>query len=319
MGPGQGTRVDQHAGGTHRRDPRGRRHRLDHARGAAADVCRRRPPPRKRVRHRSGWREVDDGSTVLSITARRRGRRITATARPSRSAGKACAGSTPNSRNLCLALRFIPSASGGLPCRNPANAAAHAVRRRAKTRRAKPGARGQGGFFHIQVRPRTEFVFFRNQDVGRRGGIERVAGRRANGSWDTQKWLIGKIGGAPRGQEARAGHARPRAKCSSSSARCRAISAATASSPSRAAISRQAKSRRRPCAAPNSPTSRRRRPRCASGGGNAHDPQAATSGKYRLYSRKKNPRTGKRRNLGTFSSRKAAEQHERAVQYFKRH
>ena len=41
--------------------------------------------------------------------------------------------------------------------------------------------------------------------------------------------------------------------------------------------------------------------------------------KYRLYSRKKNPRTGKRRNLGTFPSRKAAEQHERAVQYFKRH
>ena len=43
------------------------------------------------------------------------------------------------------------------------------------------------------------------------------------------------------------------------------------------------------------------------------------SGKYRLYSRKKNPRTGKRRNLGTFTSRKAAEQHEREVQYFKRH
>jgi hypothetical protein len=61
-----------------------------------------------------------------------------------------------------------------------------------RSRRAKPGARGSGGFFHIQVRPRTEFVFFRNQDVGRRGGIERVAGRRKNGSWDTQKWLIGK-------------------------------------------------------------------------------------------------------------------------------
>jgi len=44
-----------------------------------------------------------------------------------------------------------------------------------------------------------------------------------------------------------------------------------------------------------------------------------SEGKYRLYSRKKNPRTGKRRNLGTFTSRKAAEQHERAVQYFKRH
>jgi hypothetical protein len=43
------------------------------------------------------------------------------------------------------------------------------------------------------------------------------------------------------------------------------------------------------------------------------------SGKWRLYSRKVNPRTGQRRNLGTFTSRKAAEQHERAVQYFKRH
>jgi hypothetical protein len=43
------------------------------------------------------------------------------------------------------------------------------------------------------------------------------------------------------------------------------------------------------------------------------------SGAYRLYSRKKNPRTGKRRNLGTFKSRAAAEKHERAVQFFKRH
>jgi len=42
------------------------------------------------------------------------------------------------------------------------------------------------------------------------------------------------------------------------------------------------------------------------------------SGKYRLYSRKKNPKTGRRRNLGTFNSRAAAERHERAVQYFKR-
>jgi hypothetical protein len=67
-----------------------------------------------------------------------------------------------------------------------------ATRRRAKSRRAKPGARGVGRFFHIQVLPRTEFVSFRNQDVGSRGGIERVAGKRANGSWDTQKWLIEK-------------------------------------------------------------------------------------------------------------------------------
>ncbi|MBI4366653.1 MAG: hypothetical protein HY543_07545 [Deltaproteobacteria bacterium] len=41
--------------------------------------------------------------------------------------------------------------------------------------------------------------------------------------------------------------------------------------------------------------------------------------KWRLYSRKKNPRTGKRRNLGTFTSRTAAQRHERDIQYFKRH
>lgn len=41
------------------------------------------------------------------------------------------------------------------------------------------------------------------------------------------------------------------------------------------------------------------------------------SGEYRLYSRKKNPKTGKRRNLGTFKTRQAAEKHERAIQYFK--
>lgn len=43
------------------------------------------------------------------------------------------------------------------------------------------------------------------------------------------------------------------------------------------------------------------------------------SGEYRLYSVKKDPKTGKRRNLGTFGSRAAAEKHEREVQYFKRH
>jgi hypothetical protein len=41
------------------------------------------------------------------------------------------------------------------------------------------------------------------------------------------------------------------------------------------------------------------------------------SGQYRLYSRKIDLRTGKRRNLGTFATRKQAEQHERAVQFFK--
>jgi len=40
------------------------------------------------------------------------------------------------------------------------------------------------------------------------------------------------------------------------------------------------------------------------------------SGQYRLYSRKKNPKTGRRRNLGTFATRAAAIKHEREVQYF---
>ena len=43
------------------------------------------------------------------------------------------------------------------------------------------------------------------------------------------------------------------------------------------------------------------------------------SGEYRLYSKKTDARTGKRKNLGTFKSREAAEKHEREVQYFKRH
>ena len=43
------------------------------------------------------------------------------------------------------------------------------------------------------------------------------------------------------------------------------------------------------------------------------------TGEYRLYSRKTDPDSGKRRNLGTFSTREAAEKHEREVQYFKRH
>ena len=43
------------------------------------------------------------------------------------------------------------------------------------------------------------------------------------------------------------------------------------------------------------------------------------SGQYRLYSRKIDPKTGRRRNLGTFPTRAKAEKHERVVQYFKRH
>ena len=44
-----------------------------------------------------------------------------------------------------------------------------------------------------------------------------------------------------------------------------------------------------------------------------------SSGEFRLYSRKVDPKTGRRKNLGTFRTREAAEKHEREVQYFKRH
>lgn len=61
-----------------------------------------------------------------------------------------------------------------------------------RRKRAKPGSRGGGRFFHIEVRPAAQFVAFRVQDVGSPGGVERVAGERASGSWDTAKWLVEK-------------------------------------------------------------------------------------------------------------------------------
>lgn len=66
------------------------------------------------------------------------------------------------------------------------------AKKKATTSRAKPGARGAGKFIHIEVRPRREFRSFRTQDVGSKGGIERVAGKRPTGSWGTQKWIISK-------------------------------------------------------------------------------------------------------------------------------
>ena len=64
--------------------------------------------------------------------------------------------------------------------------------KRPSRRRTKPGSRSTGRYFHIAVRPAREFVRFRIQDVGRRGGVQRLAGQRVNGTWDTQKWLIEK-------------------------------------------------------------------------------------------------------------------------------
>ncbi len=57
--------------------------------------------------------------------------------------------------------------------------------------RQRPGA-GGGNFYRVEVRPKKEFVTFRTQDVGTKGHVERVAGKRASGSWATAAWLIAK-------------------------------------------------------------------------------------------------------------------------------
>ena len=58
--------------------------------------------------------------------------------------------------------------------------------------RKKPGSTGKGNFYRIIVRPKGDFTSFRVQDVGEKGGLERLAGRRSSGSWDTVSWLISK-------------------------------------------------------------------------------------------------------------------------------
>src|SRR5438128_1256435 len=58
--------------------------------------------------------------------------------------------------------------------------------------RKKPGTGGTGEYFHVGVRPKENFVMFRTQDVGDPGHVQRVAGKRQSGSWDTVKWLISK-------------------------------------------------------------------------------------------------------------------------------
>ena len=59
-------------------------------------------------------------------------------------------------------------------------------------KRAKPGTKWEGDYFRIVVRTKDEFTTFRYQDVGEKGHILRLAGKRSSGSWDTQAWLIGK-------------------------------------------------------------------------------------------------------------------------------
>lgn len=59
-------------------------------------------------------------------------------------------------------------------------------------RRRTPGSRGEGDYYHVEVRPSDGFITFRTQDVGDPGHVQRVAGKRESGSWATVKWLIGK-------------------------------------------------------------------------------------------------------------------------------
>ena len=58
--------------------------------------------------------------------------------------------------------------------------------------RKKPGEGGEGKFYRIEVRDSSQFETFRNQDVGKSGGLERVAGQRKSGSWATVAWLVSK-------------------------------------------------------------------------------------------------------------------------------
>ncbi len=68
----------------------------------------------------------------------------------------------------------------------------HALAQPQGRNRKKPGTTGHGKFFHIEVRPKRDFKTFRIQDVGKKGGLERLAGKRASGSWDTVSWLVSK-------------------------------------------------------------------------------------------------------------------------------
>ncbi|NPE26695.1 hypothetical protein HNV12_01685 [Methanococcoides sp. SA1] len=56
----------------------------------------------------------------------------------------------------------------------------------------KPGMGGSGKFYRVGIRDKNDFVEFRNHDVGRRGHVERLAGKRGDGTWDTVAWLIAK-------------------------------------------------------------------------------------------------------------------------------
>jgi hypothetical protein len=76
--------------------------------------------------------------------------------------------------------------------REPQTASRNIIKGRPQRKiRKRPGA-GSGRYYRVEVRPKSGFTAFRTHDVGRKGHIQRVAGRRATGSWATVAWLIGK-------------------------------------------------------------------------------------------------------------------------------
>jgi hypothetical protein len=85
---------------------------------------------------------------------------------------------------------FMPTTRKPLSSkRDPARPKA-SIQSKGRTRQ-KPGA-GGGEYYRVEVRPKSDFVSFRTQDVGTKGHIQRLAGKRSNGSWATVTWLISK-------------------------------------------------------------------------------------------------------------------------------
>ena len=116
--------------------------------------------------------------------ARKNIRKAQKTRRTKSARGRTAARTTTKARRKAAARRKNTARSK--------TAARSRTARRAQPKARRRAASGRGKFFHIELRPKSDFTEFRTHDVGRKGGIERVAGRRAGGSWSTQKWLIAK-------------------------------------------------------------------------------------------------------------------------------
>jgi hypothetical protein len=95
-------------------------------------------------------------------------------------------------RKMETVERLVGNTMGDEPMATAKRAAKQTPKKADGKQREKPGATGEGEYYHIQIRPTEGFATFRTHDVGEKGGIQRVAGQREDGSWETQKWLISK-------------------------------------------------------------------------------------------------------------------------------